>query len=361
MTDILQFGTSRFLQAHADLFFDEGTPRRTVTVVQTSGDPARARRLAALAAPEGYPVRIRGLADGKVIDETRHVRSVRATLSTATDWDAVVAAATEAAVIISNTADAGYEPRPADASRADPQAMSFPAKLALLLEARHAAGAAPVTVLPMELITDNGAVLKARVRAVAEGLGASAETLAFIDASPFMNSLVDRIVSEPIEPAGAVAEPYALWAIEAAPGFEPPTRHPDIQVVDDLDEITSLKLFILNLGHSAMAEAWMKAGGSPDLTVREYIGGPGGDDVKALLRRDILPGFARKGMGEAAEIYLATTLERFANPFLDHKLADIAQNHRQKLERRVRGFFDWSGLSEGEAPRLARIAADNGV
>lgn len=361
MTDILQFGTSRFLQAHADLFFDEGTPQRTVTVVQTSGDPARARRLEALAAPEGYPVRIRGLADGAVVDETRNVRSVRRTLSTAAEWDAVVAAATEAALIISNTADAGYEPRPADGSRADPQAMSFPAKLALLLDARHNSGAAPVTVLPMELITNNGAVLKARVRAVAEGLGASAATLAFIDACPFMNSLVDRIVSEPIEPAGAVAEPYALWAIEAAPGFEPPTRHPDIQVVDDLEPITSLKLFILNLGHSAMAEAWQRSGGAPDLTVREFIGGSGGADVEALLREDVLPGFARKGMGEAAEEYLATTLERFANPFLDHKLADIAQNHTQKVERRVRGFFDWSGLADSDAPRLAKIAADNGV
>ncbi|GAB5378574.1 MAG: D-mannonate oxidoreductase [Acuticoccus sp.] len=362
MTDILQFGTSRFLQAHADLFFDEGTPPRRVTVVQTSGDPARARRLAALAAPEGYPVRIRGLADGEVVDETRHVRSVERTLSTATEWPAVVAAAVAARLIISNTADAGYEPRPADARRDDPQAMSFPAKLALLLEARQRAGAEPVTILPMELITDNGVVLSKRVREVAAGWGADAAVLAHIDACRWMNSLVDRIVSEPIEPAGAVGEPYALWAIEARPGFEAPTAHPDIQVVDDLEPITCLKLFILNLGHSVMAEAWQRAGATPaDLTVRAVMDGPGRADVEALLREEILPGFAKKNLGVEAETYLATTLERFANPFLDHKLADIAQNHTQKLERRVRGFFDWSGLAEADAPRLARIAADNGI
>ena len=44
ITPIVQFGTSRFLQAHADLFFEEGTPQRAVTVVQSSGDPARAAR-----------------------------------------------------------------------------------------------------------------------------------------------------------------------------------------------------------------------------------------------------------------------------------------------------------------------------
>jgi tagaturonate reductase len=76
-TPVIQFGTSRFLQAHADLFLSEGVPTMAVTVVQTSGDPARAGRLAALAAPDGYPVRVRGRQDGRVIDETRQVTSVK--------------------------------------------------------------------------------------------------------------------------------------------------------------------------------------------------------------------------------------------------------------------------------------------
>ena len=42
---------------------------------------------------------------------------------------------------------------------------------------------------------------------------------------------LDRIVSEPIEPVGAVAEPYALWAIEAQPGLVAPTAHPAIRIV----------------------------------------------------------------------------------------------------------------------------------
>ena len=34
------------------------------------------------------------------------------------------------------------------------------------------------------------------------------------DAVVFGNTLVDRIVSQDIEPVGAIAEPYALWAIQ---------------------------------------------------------------------------------------------------------------------------------------------------
>ena len=62
-TPILQFGTSRFLQAHAALFMSEARVPRSITVVQSSGDPARSGRLAALAAPEGYAVAQRWFAD----------------------------------------------------------------------------------------------------------------------------------------------------------------------------------------------------------------------------------------------------------------------------------------------------------
>lgn len=52
-TPILQFGTSRFLQAHADLFISQALSRGQalgkVTVVQTTASPDSARRVQALA------------------------------------------------------------------------------------------------------------------------------------------------------------------------------------------------------------------------------------------------------------------------------------------------------------------------
>lgn len=352
-TPIVQFGTSRFLQAHADLFFSEADPLLTVTVVQSSGDAARARRLPALAAPEGFPVKIRGLEDGRRIDEERRVTSVVRALSTATDWEQLVDVVVgEARVIVSNTADAGYEPQPGDLAATAHQAMSFPAKLFHLLKARHAAGAGSLIIMPTELVPDNGRVLKARVMEIGEGVGADAALMAFLEGLPFANSLVDRIVSEPIEPAGAVAEPYALWAIEAGEGIVPPCIHPAVQMVADLGPIERLKLYILNLGHTVLADMWRTAGSDPAVTVRAMLEQEPGAALKAIYAEEVLPGFAAHGEGEAAAQYVATTLERMANPFLDHRLADIAQNHRQKAARRIGGFTAFAGTP---APRLAAV------
>ena len=51
-------------------------------------------------------------------------------------------------------------------------------------------------------------------------------------------------------------------------------------------------------------------------------------------------------------------MERFENPFLQHPIRDIAQNHRIKIERRIRAFLDWVHEREpGLAlPRLMALA-----
>jgi len=361
-TPVIQFGTSRFLQAHADLFLSEGSPARAITVVQTSGDASRSRRLAALAAPEGYPVRIRGLANGQAVDETRTVTSVRRCLSAATDWAEVVRVfVEEAEFVLSNTGDAGYQPRPEDGERAYHPAMSYPAKLYHLLAARHAAGARPLVVVPMELVVDNGKVLKEAVLAIASAQACSPDFLSYIEKDVvWACSLVDRIVSEPLEPAGAVAEPYALWAIQKGVGVVAPSTHPAIELVDDLKEIERLKLHILNLGHTVLVDIWRRRGGEGDPIVREFIArAEVHAELTAIYREEVLPVFAALGQREAAERYMAVTLERFANPYLDHRLADIAQNHAQKIERRIGAFLALAHEAgeEGRRGRLGEIVA----
>ena len=59
------------------------------------------------------------------------------------------------------------------------------------------------------------------------------------------------------------------------------------------------------------------------------------------MAEEVVPGFAAHGLAEEARAYVATTLERFANPFLDHRLADIFQGHEAKLDKRVSGFIRW--------------------
>jgi len=358
-TTIVQFGTSRFLQAHADLFFDAGTPPRSVTVVQTTGDPLRAARLTAMADPAGYPVRIRGRSSGKIVDEELRVASVTRTLSTATDWDELQRVVThEAEFIISNTSDTGFDPKPEDGNAGPSQAQSYPAKLFHLLAARYAAGKPPLTIFPMELIPENGTVLKARVLHIAAKQDAADGFVAWLKTCIWANSLVDRIVSAPIEPVGAVAEPYALWAIEAQDGLAAPTSHPAIQVVPDLEQIERLKLHILNLGHTVMAAFWMQDG-SPDDLVRDLLKEKTGARLREVFNAEVMPGFALRGLERQATDYLDETLDRFANPFLDHRIADIAQNHAQKIERRIAAFVDWvrDVAPDFKAPVLDAIIA----
>ncbi len=362
---ILQFGTSRFLQAHVDLFAEEaraaGQAVPPIVIVQTTRDPERARRLAGFADPAGFPVILRGLRDGARHERTVQVRSVREGLSAAGDWDRLVDLAVGAAThIVSNTGDSGYAIPDADrtAPAHDQVPASFCGMLTELLHRRWQAGRAGVTLLPCELVVRNGDVLRAAIRGLARDQGREAAFLDWLKGEcVWANTLVDRIVSEPLHPAGAVAEPYALWAIERQPGLALPFTHPDIVLTDDLARYERLKLHILNLGHSWLAARWHDGGGAADLTVREALADA---DTRTALERvmaqEVRPGFAAHGMADEAHAYIATTLERFANPFLDHRLSDIFQGHAAKIDKRVGGFVRWVDTS-GETVAMPELRA----
>ncbi len=361
ITPIVQFGTSRFLQAHVDLFVSEALERGQalgpITVVQSSGDAARATRLAALSHPEGFPVRVEGIKEGESVRFQTSVTSVRRTLSTATDWDLLCQIVSEEAeIILSNTSDAGWKPHAVDGAGAFNQAMSYPAKLTHLLWARYQAGRPGLQVMPTELVPQNGAALRELVLPLAASLSGDFGHWVATEIR-FVNSLVDRIVSAPLEPAGAVAEPYALWAIEDAPGLIVPCSHPAVQVVPSLEKIEALKLFILNLGHTYLVENWIRAEQQTGEFVRDLLADRAiRSDLERLYTTEILPAFQAAGWGDAAQAYIPDTLDRLANPYLDHRLADIAQNHAEKVDRRIGGFLKFSKSQNGAAcPTLSAI------
>jgi len=345
---ILQFGTSRFLQAHVDLFVSEamahGDALGGITVVQTTDAPRGAARVAALASGRGHEVRIRGLAHGQAVDERRHCDSVRAALRTATDWAAVRRefAGDTLQVIVSNTGDAGWRLDPADTAQAlasDAAApRAFPAKLLVALHDRwRSRPDAALTLLPCELVARNGDHLRDVVTGLAQDWRLGDAFRGWLRERPvWANSLVDRIVPEAIEPAGAVAEPYALWAIERQPGLVLPCRHADIVLTDDLGPFERLKLWLLNLGHTALAELWLREGQPPGRTVVEAMNDETTRSaLEQLWAQEVLPVFDALGEGDAARAYLVTLRERLLNPWLAHRLADIAANHEQKKARRL--------------------------
>ncbi|MGV1956986.1 mannitol dehydrogenase family protein [Agrobacterium sp. 22-214-1] len=344
-TPILQFGTSRFLLAHADLFvsqaLDKGEALGRIAIVQTTGNAESLKRVAALNSGAPYPVRIRGIRDGQEVDEEIQGGAVARALTAATDWADVRRLACEVEVILSNTGDRGYELDSADnaglAGDFTVVPKSFPAKLCMLLLERFQRNPeAPVSIFPCELVPRNGEKLKQVIRRLADEWQLPAGFAFYLNEKcRFANSLVDRIVSEPIDPVGAVAEPYALWAIERQDGLVLPCTHPAVVLTDDLDHYEKLKLFLLNLGHSYLAERWLRDARAKDETVRQAMADNAlVADLETLWRDEVLPVFAAEGMGDDAQAYIGVLRERLRNPFLAHQLSDIAGNHDEKKRRR---------------------------
>ena len=362
---IIQFGTSRFLQAHVDLFVSEaltkGAAMGRIVAVQTTQSAESRKRIAAFAEGRPYVVQIKGIAGGAIVDIEAKVSSVGGGVDANKSWEAVERLFNEARCMVSNTADRGYELDPSD--RPDAMPRSFPAKLAKLLLARHRAGAPPITLFPCELTPANGETLRAVVLKVLDGWSVPAPARRWVGQEcVWINSLVDRIVSQPLEPLGAVAEPYALWAIEDQPGLEVPCRHRDVVVTNDLKRYERLKLFILNLGHTWLAEIWRRSKKPPAMTVREAMANESMvAELDDLYEKEVLPVFAGIGMEQEARTYRDTVIDRFRNPFLDHRLAEIFVNHEAKKQRRFGGLIELAEASNCHVsqPRLRAALASN--
>jgi len=106
---------------------------------------------------------------------------------------------------------------------------SYPAKLLALLLARHATGLPGPALLPCELIERNGERLRDLVLEQAVRWKVAQDAVEWLrESCRWINSLVDRIVPGPPshhpllgrDPLLLSAEPYALWAIEVAGGFD---------------------------------------------------------------------------------------------------------------------------------------------
>jgi tagaturonate reductase len=339
---ILQFGTGKFLRAFADLFIDEanrsGQAVGRVVAVQSTGD-SRARLINQQNG--SYHVLIRGSENGATVDRVEEVNSLSRALVAAEQWPEVLAAACapELRYIISNTAEVGYNLDAADGPEAAPP-RSFPAKLLLVLQQRFRAGLPGVSILPCELFEQNAEVLLGLLLQLAEGWKMAAPFKEWLrDECVWHNTLVDRIVVN--KPAGhplaerdallVAAEPFALWAIEIKDRRGSMFKHPAITTAADVKPYFLRKVRILNAAHTAMVCKTRPCGIA---TVREAVTDP---EISAWLNRllfeEIVPVLERRV--EAPEAFARQVLERFRNPFLEHKMIDIATYHEAKTKIRL--------------------------
>jgi tagaturonate reductase len=356
---VLQFGAGRFLRAFADLFIDQanrqGQAVGRVVIVQSTGD----ERAGYLTRQGGrYHVVVRGLEGGAVVDRVETVESVSRALVANQQWDEVrtLARSPQLRVILSNTTEAGYELNAADRP-SDAPPRSFPAKLLAVLRERYDAGRPGVTVVPCELREHNADLLRGLVLQLARDWGLPAELQAWVgERCVWLNTLVDRIVTgtpkeHPLLGQDAlltVCEPYALWAVQSKPGADVFLRHPAVIWAEDVQPYFLRKVRILNGGHTALL---IKARPRGFTTVREAVLDPElGAWLERLLFDEVVP--VLEGRVDSPAVFAREVLERFRNPFVEHKLADIAAHHADKVQVRLVPTRDEYRAKFGRNPPL---------
>ena len=339
---ILQFGAGKFLRSFADLFIHQaneaGQGIGRVVVVQTTGDGR-----ADLLTRQGgrYHVLVRGRENGRIVERVEEAACISRALPAATAWNEVCAFARsrELRYVISNTTEAGYNLDPADRAEDRPP-RSFPAKLLALLRDRFEAGAPGLTILPCELIEHQADKLLGILLQLAAEWRLPAPLQEWLKHEcVWLNTLVDRIVAatpteHPLyqtDPLLTAAEPFAFWAIQDKPKAGPFIQHPAIVRAADIQPYFLRKVRILNAAHTALV---IKAKPLGFQTVREAVEDPElGAWLARLLFEEIVP--TLEGRVDGPEKFARQTLERFRNPFLEHKLADIALHHEAKVQLRL--------------------------
>ena len=355
-SSILQFGGGQFLRAFVDLFVSEareaGQNIGDVVVVQSTNS-SRAKYFNTQL--DGYNIIVRGIKNAGYSERIKRVRVVSKAILAEENWKDVQTEVCKESVnwIVSNATEVGYKLE-VDDSIDNPR--SFPAKVASVLLSRFNAGLSGMYLLPCELIAQNGRRLQELVLRQSEAWNLSDTFLGWLSFEcVWADTLVDRIVSRP--PADhpllesdrllAVAEPFAFWGIQA-PQKIPFFSHPSIEIVDDLTPYSLRKLRILNGAHTALVCRAMPKG---FVTVREAMADKKTRSwLEKLLFEEIVP--VVENVTVEAKEFADSVLERLSNPYIDHKLEDIALYHETKLKTRLRPTYEEYIKLNGDAPVL---------
>jgi fructuronate reductase len=223
---------------------------------------------------------------------------------------------------------------------------TVPGILTAALKARREAGKPPFTVLSCDNLSHNGTALKQVVVSFAARISPS--LAAWIDAQvAFPSTMVDRIVpatAEADREAARIAlgltdevpvpcEPFRQWVIEDRfPMGRPAWEVAGAQLVDDVAPFEIAKLRMLNATHSTLAYLSMLAGFE---TVSDAIGhAPLRTLIHAMMTHEIAPTLNVPASFDLLA-YRDALLERYANPALKHRCAQIAMDGSQKLPPRL--------------------------
>ena len=355
---VLQFGTGVLLRALPDYFIDKANRSgifngRVVVVKSTSAGSA-----SAFDDQDGlYTLAIKGIENGKNVEENIVSSAISRVLSAAHQWQEILDCASreEMQIIISNTTEVGLQLTLEDIHQTPPA--SFPAKLLAFLEARYKAfNGNPergMVIIPTELIPDNGKKLKAMILELAAFNKLDPALVRWLENdNHFCSSLVDRIVpGKPDEQTIldfkkqfgydddllTASEVYRLWAIEGNAYIKSILSFCQadngVIIAPDIEIYRELKLRLLNATHTLSCGTAFLAGF---------------DIVRQAMEDEIFFGYVQELMiDEISEAipyaidqqirrdFARQVLDRFKNPSIKHQWLSITLQYSMKIKMRV--------------------------
>lgn len=352
---VLQFGEGNFLRAFVDWMIDkanrDGIYHGSIVLCQPIAQGLKDM----INAQDGvYTLAMRGAENGQPVENIEVITSVSRCINPYENYEDLmeIARSADLEVVVSNTTEAGIAYHAGD-KLTDRPPVSFPAKVTAFLYERykafHGDPEKGLLFLPVELIDNNGAELKRIVLQYAQEWDLGQEFTDWVNtANEFTSTLVDRIVTgyprDEIsyfeEKLGYkdniidTSELFNLWVIEGDKKWADklPVHKTDANVIwtDDVKPYKKRKVRILNGAHTSTVLAAYLAGFDivgdfmKDDTVRTFM-----NDV---IYKEVIPTLDLPK--EELESFAAAVNDRFANPYIKHKLLDIALNSCSKFNAR---------------------------
>lgn len=351
-TGIVHLGVGAFHRAHAALYTD-------AAIAGAGGDWGivgvslrRPDAATALVPQDGlFTVELRD-----AVPELRLCGALRRVLTAPEDPAAVTAAIAAAAThVVTLTVtekgyalgpDSGLDPANPDVAHDLAQPDATPRStlgwLAAGLAARRRGSAAPLTIVSCDNLSDNGAKLRAALLDLLDRVDPALARWTEREVA-FPATMVDSIAPAMVKAdyearadrlgltdLGAVQrERYAAWVIEDRfAGPRPAWEHGGAEFVASVEQAERLKLRVLNAGHSALAYLGLARGHA---LVREAVADPAVLGPVDAMIGEVAESLPCLPVGE----YWRKTKARFANPAMDHRLAQIAEDGSAKLRERI--------------------------
>jgi fructuronate reductase len=235
---------------------------------------------------------------------------------------------------------------------------TVPGRLVAGLAARRGADAGAVAVVSCDNVPENGAMARRVVTDLAREVDPGLAD--WVDANvSFVTTMVDRITPRATDedaadaraltgvddPALVVTEPFTEWVLAGDfPAGRPAWESVEARFVDDVRPFETRKLWLLNGAHSIMAYAGSIVGHETvaDAVLDPEVFGWVEDWWDCAEQYLTLP-------EEEVVAYRQALFDRFANPNIRHRLAQIAADGSQKVPIRALPVLR-AARADGELP-----------